>query len=127
MSTIYSWTAEFGADATGQGRDVTLVYDTSAGRTKKATLNAIMMGGLATDTLGFYGATAVDQGTMTATAITALATATISAANSATVFGWSSSTVGAAYIKRLSQIQVDLKTLMGKIESTGLLSIAGVP
>lgn len=50
----------------------------------------------------FYGETGVDQPTMTATALTALATATISAANSANVFGFGSSTVAKAYVKRMS-------------------------
>ena len=127
MSTIYSWTAELGADATGQSRDLTLIYDTSTGRTKKATLNCVPFGGSAAGTLGFYGATPVDQGTMTFAAVTALATATISAANSTTVWCWSSSTVAKAYAKRVSQIQADLETFMGKVESTGLVAIAGVP
>lgn len=126
MSTIYSWTAEMPADTTGQARDYTLIYDTSTGRTKKCTLNSLVYGGSPSGTLGFYGVTAVDQGTMTATAVTALATATISAGNAAGVWCFSSSTVAAAVVKRASQIQVDLKTLMQKVESTGLLNIAGV-
>lgn len=126
MSTIYIWNSECSSEGTAQARDYFLVYDTSTGRTKKARISHLAFGGSSSGTLGFYGATAVDQGTMTATAITALATATISPANSATVFGWSSSTVAAAYAKRASQIQADLKTFMQKVESTGLLSIAGV-
>jgi predicted alpha/beta-fold hydrolase len=126
MSTIYSWAAEHGADATGQARDFTLVYDTSTGRTKKATLGAVFGSLGPTVVRGWYGEAGVDQPTMTATALTALATATISAANSATVYCWSSSTVAKAYVKRASQIQADLETLMGKVDSTGLLSIAGV-
>lgn len=124
MSTIYAWAAELSADATGKPNDYCLIYDTSTGRTKKATLATVCFG---RDTVGFYGATPVDQGTMTATAITALTAATISAANVTTVFGFGSSTVAKAYVKRLSQIQADLETLMGKVESTGLVSIAGVP
>ncbi len=124
--TIYSWHADVTSDATSQGQDWVLIYDTSTGRTKKTRLSNVFGGGTAAGLVGFYGATAVDQGTMTATAITALATAVVSAANSATVFGWSSSTVAVAYAKRASQIQVDLKTLMQKFESTGLLNVAGV-
>ena len=92
MSTIYSWAAEHAADATGQARDWTLVYDTSTGRTKKAAISSVFLG----------------QGPER-------------------VFGFGSSTVAKAYVKRVSQIQADLETLMGKIDSTGLLSIAGVP
>ena len=127
MSTIYSWAAEHGADATGQARDYTLIFDSSSGRTKKATLSSVFLGQGPTRVIGFYGETGVDQGTFTATAITALATATMSAANTATVFGFGSSTVAKAYAMRMSQIQVDLETLMGKVDSTGLVSIAGVP
>jgi hypothetical protein len=104
MSTIYSWAAEHSADATGQARDYTLVYDTSAGRTKKATIGAVFLGQGPTRVFGFYGEAGVDQGTMTATALTA----------------------GKALVKRCSQIQADLETLMGKIDSTGLLAITGL-
>lgn len=126
MSTIYSWAAEHGADTTGAAADFTLVYDTSSGRTKKATLSAVFLGQSPDRVIGFYGEAGVNQGTMTATALTALATATISAANSANVYCWSSSTVAKAYVKRMSQIQADLETLMGKVDSTGLLAISGV-
>lgn len=113
------------ADATGAAGDWCLVYDTSTGRTKKARLVSCVTGDSA-KVIPFYGETGVDQPTMTATALTALATATISAANSANVFGFGSSTVAKAYVKRMSQIQADLETLMGKIDSTGLLAISGV-
>lgn len=129
MGTIYTWEQELAADATGAAADITLVYDASAKATKRITLANLgsrALGASSSATLGFYGATAVDQGTFTATAITALATATISAANAVGVFGFASSTVAAAYAKRLSQVQADIETLMGKIDSTGLVSIAGV-
>lgn len=127
MSTIYSWAAEQGADATGASNDWTLIFDTSTGRTKKATLAAVFLGQASDRVIGFYGEAGVDQGTMTATALTALTAATISAANTSAVFGWGSSTVAKAYVKRMSQIQADLETLMGAVDSTGLVSIAGVP
>lgn len=112
------------SDGTGAAGDWCMVYDTSAGRTKKARLVSAVTGN-SSKVIPFYGETGVDQGTFTATALTALATATISAANSATVFGFSSSTVAKAYAKRLSQIQTDLKSLMNKIDSTGLINITG--
>src|SRR5512143_3447499 len=99
MSTIYSWAADMSADATGAVNDFILVYDTSAGLTKKATLDRLVF----TAPNAFYGQTNVAAQTMTATAITALATATISAANATTVFGWGSSTVAKAYVKRMAQ------------------------
>jgi hypothetical protein len=126
MGTIYSWAQENSADATGAAGDWTLVYDTSTGRTKKCRLSSLALGGDPAKVFGFYGEAGVNQGTMTATAITSLTAATISAANSSTVFGFGSSTVAKAYVKRMSQIQADLETLMGKIDSTGLLAISGV-
>jgi hypothetical protein len=124
MSTIYSWTAEMVADATGAGGDWTLVYDTSAGRTKKARLASIM--GDATKITGFYGETGVDQGAFTATAVTALATATMSSANTATVYCFGSSTVAKAYAKRMAQVQTDLELLMGQFNSNGLIDVTGL-
>ena len=126
MSTIYSWAAEYPADTTGASSDWMLVYDTSTGFTKKARIGSVFTGGAAAKVLGFYGAAGVNQGTFTATAVTALATATISEATTATVFGFASSTAAIAYAKRMSQIQADLKLLMQKVDSTGLLDITGV-
>lgn len=126
MSTIYSWAAEMGADTTGAGADWVMVYDTSAGRTKKARLSSVFNRSDPAAVIGWYGEAGVNQGTFTATALTALATATISAANAAGVFGFASSTVAIAYAKRMSQIQADLETLMGKIDSTALIDITGV-
>jgi hypothetical protein len=126
MSTIYSWAAEQSADATGAAGDWTLVYDTSTGRTKKAALSSVFLGQASDRVFGFYGETGVNQGTMTATALTALTAATISAANSANVYCFSTSTAAKALVKRMSQIQVDLETLMGKIDSTGLVNVTGL-
>jgi hypothetical protein len=82
----------------------------------------------ATDLVGFYGVTPVDQGTMTATCVTALTTnPTFSASNTgAGVFGWGSSTVAAAYVTRVGQMQVDLDTLMARVNSTGFVNITGL-
>ena len=129
MSTIYSWAAEQAADATGAAADYTLIYDTSAGRTKKAPLSAVFLGQASDRVFGFYGETGVNQGTMTATALTAVTATAGDLMDSTTAGAWcfASSTVAKAYVKRLAQIQVDLEELMGKVESTGLVSIAGVP
>jgi hypothetical protein len=125
MSTIYVWQSEMSADTTGAAGDWTLIYDTSTGRTKKARLVSVVSGD-AFKVIPFYGETGVDQGTFTATALTALTAATISAANTTSVYGFGSSTVAKAYVKRMSQIQVDLDTLMGKFDSTGLINITGL-
>lgn len=66
---------------------------------------------------GFYGSTPVvlqgsaDQAAVTVTATTALTAATVSAANSAGVWGFASSTVAKAYVARTKQMQVDIEAL----------------
>ena len=129
MSTIYVFDSEVDALVTGATGDKLLVADVSAGTKKAITignLQTVISGASASSTLGFYGVTKVNQGTMTATAVTALATATISAANTSVVWGFASSTVANAYVARTDQMQVDLDTLMAKIHSTGLLAISGL-
>ncbi len=74
---------------------------------------------------GFYGGAAGSKQSMTLAAGTALAAATISAANSAGVWGWASSTVAKAYVARMAQLQADLKTLTQKLETAGLITVAG--
>jgi len=75
---------------------------------------------------GFYGATPVVQPTSasqavyTVTAVTALATAAMSAANTSVVFGFGSSTVATAYVTRVQQMQVDVEglgVLLGQIRA----------
>jgi hypothetical protein len=126
MSTIYTWATENTADGTGQGQDWTLVFDTSTGRTKKATLSSVFLGQSPERVIGFYGETGVNQGTMTATALTALSTSVATDAVTTTSFGFGNSTTAKATVKRLSQIQADLEVLMGKLDSTGLFGISGV-
>jgi hypothetical protein len=69
------------------------------------------------DLMGFYGVTPIvqpsgsAQGAVTITATTALVTATISAANSANVWAFASSTVANAYVARTKQMQVDVEAL----------------
>lgn len=66
------------------------------------------------DKLGFYGVTPVvqpssaSQAAVTATAVTAIGTTTLSAANTSAVFGFSSSTAGQALVTRVDQLQVDV-------------------
>lgn len=130
MGTVYNFEEEVSSLTTGSPADTVLLYDASSGymkRTTVSTLGTRIMGVNAADTLGFYGVTAVNQGTMTATALTAIGTTTISAANTNAVFGFASSTVGAALILRAAQAQDDLATLMARVDSTGLLAISGLP
>ena len=130
MSTIYNFDSDTPALVTGGTADILFVHDASAGVKKRITVANLatrFTGAAASSTVGFYGVTAVNQGTMTATALTAIATTTFSASNTgAGVFGFATSTAGEALVKRVSQIQADLETLMGKIDSTGLISISGV-
>lgn len=132
MSTIFVFSDEVPDLQTVAPSDVVLLYDTSAGLMKRATVTAVntqvvkalARGSAATSTIGFYGATAVDQGTMTATAVTALAAGVMSAGNAAGVWAWASSTDATAYVTRMKQAQTDLYTLMARIESTGLVAIS---
>ena len=129
MSTIYVFDDELSALATPASGDKLLISDVSAGTKKTVTcgeLLGLLHGEATTDTIGFYGVTAVNQGTMTATALTAIGTTTLSAANTSVVFGFASSTAGAALVARVGQLQVDLETLMNRIDSVGLVAISGL-
>jgi hypothetical protein len=87
-----------------------------------------------TDKVAFYGSTPVvqpssaSQAAVTATAVTAIGTTTISAANTSAVFGFSSSTAGTALVTRVGQLQVDaaaaivlLNQLRSELVTLGLL------
>lgn len=135
MSTIYTFHRECASLATPAAGDKILTGDISvnanAPKSKDMTLTvwgAAAKGKTTADLLGFYGATPVDQGTFTATCLTALTTnPTFSASNTGSgVFGWSSSTNAEAYVARIAQMQVDLDTLMAKIDSTGFVNITGL-
>ena len=131
MSTPYVFSDEVPELLTIAGADILLLWDTSAGLMKRATVSACdaivdARGTASTTVVGFYGATGVNQGTQAATAITALATATISAGKAAAVWGWASSTEAKAFVARADQAQVDLDTLMQRINSTGLVAITGL-
>ena len=135
MSTIYTFHRECASLATPAVGDRIMTADISTNSTaptkKDMTLTVVKSaarGTATTDLIGFYGVTPVDQGTMTATCLTALTTnPTFSASNTgAGVFGFSSSTVATAYVTRIAQMQVDLDTLMAKINSTGLVNVTGL-
>jgi hypothetical protein len=131
MSTTFVFSDELPELLTVAGADIIMLYDTSTGLMKRCTVSAadaiVDARGTATTTVvGYYGATGVNQGTIAATAITALATAVISAGNAAAVWAWASSTEAKAYVARAKQGQVDLENLMARIDSVGLVAIAGV-
>ena len=133
MSSTFVFSDEVPALLTVASNDIMLIWDTSAGLMKRSTVTqvnsvvkALARGSAATSTIGFYGATAVDQGTFTAVNITALATAVISAGNAAGTWAWASSTMASEFVTRAKQAQTDLNTLVQRIESTGLVNVAGV-
>lgn len=132
MSTPYVFSEEVPELLSVAAADILLLWDTSAGLMKRCTVSAAdaivdARGTAAATVVGFYGETGVNQGTQAATAITALATATISAGNAAGTWAWASSTEATAFVTRAKQAQADLETLMTRLDSTGLIAIAGVP
>ena len=137
MSTIYTFHRELASLATPAAGDRVLVADVSTapavgsvGTKKDMTLTVVggaIGGNATTDLVGFYGATPVDQGTMTATCLSSLTTnPTISSSTATAAWGWASSTVAEAYVTRIRQMQVDLDTLMAKVNSCGLVNITGL-
>jgi hypothetical protein len=131
MATPYVFANELPTVNTVSAGDILLVWDTSAGLMKRCTVSVAdalidARGTAASTIVGYYGETGVNQGTQAAAAVTALATATMSAGNAAGVWAWASSTEAAAFVTRAKQAQADLETLMARINSTGLVSIAGV-
>ena len=129
MTTMFVFDSQLTTLVTGATADILAVHDASAKVKKRITIADLatrFTGASAASTVGFYGVTAVNQGTMTATCLTAIGTTTISAGNAAGVWAFVTSTSALALVKRVSQCQADLETLMAKIDSTGLLDISGV-
>lgn len=130
MSTVYVFNDEIPSLVTAANADILMLKDASTALKKRITLSNLataVMGAAASNVVGFYGTTKVNQGTMTATALTAIGTTAISAGNAAGVWAWASSTEATAFVTRATQIQANLETLMARIDSTGLVAIAGVP
>ena len=74
-----------------------------------------LLGQSTSDLIGFYGLStriaqpsSASQATVSATAVTAIGTTTLSAANTSGVFGFASSTAGQALVTRVDQLQVDV-------------------
>jgi hypothetical protein len=133
MSTPYVFADEVPSLQTVAQNDIVMVWDTSASLMKRCTVSTVQgvvrplaVGGASASVIGYYGETGVNQGTIAATAVTALATATISAGKSNSRWGFSSSTAAKAFVARAQQAQTDLKTLMQRINSTGLVAISGL-
>ncbi len=134
MSTVFVFHDELPEGGAPAAADSVMLWDTSATTYKRATYTNVMaqigrtkaLGSDASSTISFYGATAINQGTVTPTAVTALATATVSAGNAAGVWGFASSTAGQAMVDRAKQCQADLDNLMARLDSVGLVSVSGL-
>jgi hypothetical protein len=133
MSTPYVFSDELPSLNSVAAADIIMIWDTSTGLMKRCTVSAaqavvlpLIVGGAQASVVGWYGETGVNQGTMAAAALTALATAVISAGKAAAVWGWASSTEAKAFVSRAAQAQADLETLMTKLDAVGLVSVAGV-
>jgi hypothetical protein len=133
MSTIYTFHREC-AEATPAVGDRIMTADRSANAShptaRDMTLSLVKAACRGKDTgdlVGFYGATPIDQGTMTATALTAVTTnPTFSSSTDSGTFAFSSSALAIAYVTRVRQMQADLDTLMARINSTGIVNITGL-
>ena len=79
------------------------------------------IGGSTTATVGFYGTTPVAKSAVTNTAVTALATTTLSQVGTSGKWGFASSTTGLALITRATQMQATLKSLMTALNAIGIV------
>jgi hypothetical protein len=77
-----------------------------------------------TDLISFYGATPIAKWAFTLTATTAIATTVFSAAATG-IFGFQTSTAATALVTRVRQLQVDMETLVGLMETAGLVTVTG--
>lgn len=78
-------------------------------------------GGASTDKLGFYGSTPVVKTAVTATAVTAVATTVISQVATSGKWAFSTSTAATALVTRVRQLQVDVETLIGQLNTLGIV------
>jgi hypothetical protein len=87
----------------------------------------VNLGQSTTDKIGFYGlATPIVQPTMTATAVTAIGTTTISQVATSGKWAFATSTAATALVTRVDQMQVDLENLMNKLDALNLVGISGL-
>ena len=91
-----------------------------------STQDGCGLGKTTSSKVGFYGTTpavqpaSASQAVFTVTAITALATTTLSAANTNVVHGFANETVANLYVTRIQQMQVDVEglgVLMNQVRS----------
>lgn len=92
------------------------------------------LGQSVSDLVGLYGVTPVDQpasaseAAVSPSAVTAIGTTTVSAANTSAVWGFSSSTAARALVVRVRQLQVDsaaIVVLLNQLRSD-LVSIGAI-
>ena len=75
----------------------------------------------ATEKVAFWGATPVVQPTYTATAVTAIATTTISQVATSGKWAFATSTAAKALVTRVGQLQVDLAAALSKLNTVGIV------
>lgn len=85
------------------------------------TSGGVRIGQTSSSLVGFFGATPSAIATITATAVTAIGTTTLSAANTSAVWGFASSTAGNALVDRVGQLQVDVAAVIAELQSKGLI------
>lgn len=87
----------------------------------------VNLGQSTTDKIGFYGLTTpIVQPTMTATAVTAIGTTTISQVATSGKWAFATSTAATALVTRVDQMQVDLENLMNKLDALNIVGISGL-
>lgn len=83
------------------------------------------VGQASTEKGGFWGATPVVQQSMTATAVTAIGTTTISQVATSGKWAFATSTAAEALVARVGQLQVDVAALLALLETIGIASVDG--
>ncbi len=80
-----------------------------------------LLGGATTDKIGFYGTTPAAKTAVSATAVTAIGTTTISQVATSGKWAFASSTAAAALVTRVDQLQVDVEALITQLNTLGLV------
>jgi hypothetical protein len=81
--------------------------------------------GQSDDLVGFYGATPVAKWAFTLTATTAVLTTAFSQVATSGKWGFQTSTAAIALVTRTRQLQANLETLVGLMETAGLVTVTG--
>lgn len=88
---------------------------------EESASGGIQIGSSSSSLLGFFGTTPAAKVSVAQTAVTAIGTTTLSAANTSAVWGFASSTAGNALVTRVGQIVTDLNAVIDELQSKGLI------